>query len=47
MESTIGTPTTDRVGDMLGHDATTIQRWANDFNEKGFAAMNSSLTSFL
>lgn len=27
------------VGDMLGHDATTIQRWANDFNEKGFAGL--------
>ena len=27
------------VGVMLGHDATTIQRWAHDFNKNGFAGL--------
>jgi transposase len=28
-----------QVGDMLGHDATTIQRWTNAFNEGGFSGL--------
>ncbi len=28
-----------QVGDMLGHDATTVQRWVNGFNERGFSGL--------
>ena len=27
------------VGEMFGHDATTVQRWVNRFNQKGFAGL--------
>lgn len=27
------------VGKFLGHDSTTIQRWANAFNKKGFSGL--------
>ena len=27
------------VGDMFGHNATTVQRWVNHFNKKGFAGL--------
>lgn len=27
------------VGGLLGHDATTIQRWVNDFNSSGFSGL--------
>lgn len=28
-----------QVGEFLGHDATTIQRWVNDFNISGFSGL--------
>lgn len=28
-----------QVGDFLGHDSTTIQRWVNDFNKNGFTGL--------
>ena len=27
------------VGEMFGHDTTTVQRWVNRFNQKGFAGL--------
>jgi transposase len=27
------------AGEFLGHDATTIQRWVNDFNTNGFSGL--------
>jgi transposase len=27
------------VGEFLGHDSTTIQRWVNDFNATGFSGL--------
>jgi transposase len=27
------------VGELFGHDATTVQRWVNRFNQKGFAGL--------
>ena len=27
------------VGEMFGHEATTVQRWVNRFNQKGFAGL--------
>lgn len=29
----------NEVGEMFGHDATTVQRWVNRFNQKGFAGL--------
>lgn len=31
------------VGEMLGHDSTTIQRWANSFNENGFSGLDEGI----
>lgn len=28
-----------QVGEFLGHDATTVQRWVNDFNARGFSGL--------